>query len=133
MDIKYLSRKFILSSLLALIATVFMWNKIVLPSQWMWVVMATVVSYVVANAIQEKTASAYAKIHTIKEDKRVSIVTIYDRLSSLLSRTFLLCVTTVIITSLFLYKQIIPSDVWFTICSALAAAYNIGNSIGKID
>ena len=133
MDIPYLSRKFILSTSLALVGTAFMWLRYIQPEQWMWVMMSTVVSYVAANAIQKKTGGDASNIHTNYNDKRVSIVTIWDRLQALFSRTFLLCMVTIVICSLFLYKGIVPANVWFSICSALAAAYNIGNSIGKID
>ena len=133
MDIPYLSRKFILSTSLAIIGTVFMWLRYIQPEQWMWVMMSTVVSYVTANAIQKKTGSEASNIHTNFNEKLVSIVTIWDRLKALFSRVFLLCMATIAITSLFLYQGIVPATVWFSICSALAAAYNIGNSIEKID
>lgn len=117
MDIPYLSRKFVLSAALAAVGTILMGLKLIQPHEWMWVMMATVVSYVTANAIQDK--------------RKTSLATIWERIKSLFDRVFLLAVIAVTVTTLFLFKGIIPSSVWFTICSTLAAAYNIGNAISK--
>ena len=95
--------------------------KLIQPHEWMWVMMATVVSYVTANAVQK------AK----RGDKYEPAVIIWDRIKSLFDRVFLLAVIAVAVTTLFLFKGIIPSSVWFTICSTLAAAYNIGNALSK--
>ena len=122
MDIKYLSRKFLLSALLAIIATVFIMLGVIEAYQWQWVIMATAVSYVAANAISKKTETEYSKEFKVK---------IKDRLASLFSREFIVCVGTVLVSSLLLHYNRIDSTVWFTVCSALAVAYNIGNSIGK--
>jgi hypothetical protein len=128
MDIPYLSRKFVLSAGLAVVATLFMAVKLIQPHEWMWVVMATVVSYVTANAIQDKTMNNYV---ALVNGKKTNLATIWERVKSLFDRVFLLAVTAVTVTSVFLLKGIIPSDVWFMICSALASAYNIGNAVGK--
>ena len=128
MDIPYLSRKFVLSAGLAVVATLFMALKLIQPHEWMWVVMATVVSYVTANAIQDKTMNNYV---ALVNGKKTNLATIWERVKSLFDRVFLLAVTAVTVTSVFLLKSIIPSDVWFMICSALASAYNIGNAVGK--
>lgn len=128
MDIPYLSRKFVLSAGLAVVATLFMALKLIQPHEWMWVVMATVVSYVTANAIQDKTMNNYV---ALVDGKKTNLATIWERVKSLFDRVFLLAVTAVTVTSVFLLKGIIPSDVWFMICSALASAYNIGNAVGK--
>jgi hypothetical protein len=128
MDIPYLSRKFVLSAGLAVVATLFMALKLIQPHEWMWVVMATVVSYVTANAIQDKTMNNYV---ALVNGKKTNLATIWERVKSLFDRVFLLAVTAVTVTSVFLLKGIIPSDVWFMICSALASAYNIGNAVGK--
>lgn len=128
MDIPYLSRKFVLSAGLAVVATLFMALKLIQPHEWMWVVMATVVSYVTANAIQDKTMHNYV---ALVNGKKTNLATIWERVKSLFDRVFLLAVTAVTVTSVFLLKGIIPSDVWFMICSALASAYNIGNAVGK--
>ena len=130
MDIPYLSRKFVLSAMLAVVGTLFMAFRLIEAYQWQWVMMATVVSYVVANAIQKRNGEA-TSIRTDKDGKLISIVTIWDRLKSLCDRAFILAFVAVIITSVFLLKAIIPASVWFVICSALAGAYNIGNSLGK--
>lgn len=128
MDIPYLSRKFVLSAGLAVVATLFMALTLIQPHEWMWVVMATVVSYVTANAIQDKTMNNYV---ALVNGKKTNLATIWERVKSLFDRVFLLAVTAVTVTSVFLLKGIIPSDVWFMICSALASAYNIGNAVGK--
>jgi hypothetical protein len=121
MDIPYLSRKFVLSAALAAVGTILMGLKLIQPHEWMWVMMATVVSYVTANAIQDK----------LMNGRKTSLATIWERIKSLFDRVFLLAVIAVTVTTLFLFKGIIPSSVWFTICSTLAAAYNIGNALSK--
>jgi len=121
MDIPYLSRKFVLSAALAAVGTILMGLRLIQPHEWMWVMMATVVSYVTANAVQK------AK----RGDKYEPAVIIWDRIKSLFDRVFLLAVIAVTVTTVFLWKGIIPSSVWFTICSTLAAAYNIGNALSK--
>jgi len=121
MDIPYLSRKFVLSAALAAVGTILMGLRLIQPHEWMWVMMATVVSYVTANAVQK------AK----RGNKYEPAVIIWDRIKSLFDRVFLLAVIAVTVTTVFLWKGIIPSSVWFTICSTLAAAYNIGNALSK--
>ena len=121
MDIPYLSRKFVLSAALAALATLFMALRLLEPHQWQWVIMATIVSYVAANAVQKIKRG---------EDKP-DITVIWDRIKSLFDRVFLACVITIAVASVFLWKGIIPGSVWFVICSALAGAYNIGNAVGK--
>lgn len=121
MDIPYLSRKFVLSASLAALATLFMALRLLEPHQWQWVIMATIVSYVAANAVQKIKRG---------EDKP-DITVIWDRIKSLFDRVFLACVITIAVASVFLWKGIIPGSVWFVICSALAGAYNIGNAVGK--
>ena len=121
MDIPYLSRKFVLSAALAAVGTILMSLKLIQPHEWMWVMMATVVSYVTANAVQK------AK----RGDKYEPAVIIWDRIKSLFDRVFLLAVIAVTVTTVFLWKGIVPSSVWFTICSTLAAAYNISNALSK--
>ena len=121
MDIPYLSRKFVLSAALAAVGTILMGLRLIQPHEWMWVMMATVVSYVTANAVQK------AK----RGDKYEPAVIIWDRIKSLFDRVFLLAVIAVAVTTVFLWKGIVPSSVWFTICSSIAAAYNIGNALSK--
>lgn len=121
MDIPYLSRKFVLSAALAAVGTILMALRLIQPHEWMWVMMATVVSYVTANAVQK------AK----RGDKYEPAVIIWDRIKSLFDRVFVLAVIAVTVTTVFLWKGIVPSSVWFTICSTLAAAYNIGNALSK--
>jgi len=121
MDIPYLSRKFVLSAALAAVGTILMGLRLIQPHEWMWVMMATVVSYVTANAVQK------AK----RGDKYEPAVIIWDRIKSLFDRVFLLAIIAVTVTTVFLWKGIVPSSVWFTICSTLAAAYNIGNALSK--
>ena len=76
MDIPYLSRKFVLSAGLAVVATLFMALKLIQPHEWMWVVMATVVSYVTANAIQDKTMNNYV---ALVNGKKTNLATIWER------------------------------------------------------
>ena len=128
MDIPYLSRKFVLSAALAAVGTILMGLKLIQPHEWMWVMMATVVSYVTANAIQDKLMTGNV---AIMNGRKTSLATIWERIKSLFDRVFLLAVIAVAVTTLFLFKGIIPSSVWFAICSTLAAAYNIGNALSK--
>ena len=128
MDIPYLSRKFVLSAALAAVGTILMGLKLIQPHEWMWVMMATVVSYVTANAIQDKLMTGNV---AIMNGRKTSLATIWERIKSLFDRVFLLAVIAVTVTTLFLFKGIMPSAVWFTICSTLAAAYNIGNALSK--
>ena len=128
MDIPYLSRKFVLSAALAAVGTILMGLKLIQPHEWMWVMMATVVSYVTANAIQDKLMTGNV---AIMNGRKTSLATIWERIKSLFDRVFLLAVIAVTVTTLFLFKGIIPSSVWFTICSTLATAYNIGNALSK--
>lgn len=128
MDIPYLSRKFVLSAALAALATLFMALRLLEPHQWQWVIMATIVSYVAANAIQDKSMSGNV---AIMNGHRTNLATIWERIKSLFDRVFLACALTVAVASVFLWKGIIPGSVWFVICSALAGAYNIGNAVGK--
>ena len=128
MDIPYLSRKFVLSASLAALATLFMALRLLEPHQWQWVIMATIVSYVAANAIQDKSMAGNV---AIMNGHRTNLATVWERIKSLFDRVFLACVITIAVASVFLWKGIIPGSVWFVICSALAGAYNIGNAVGK--
>ena len=137
MDIPYLSRKFVLSAALAALATLFMALRLLEPHQWQWVIMATIVSYVAANAVQNAQGTNTKEIwKTVKdangiEREKLRQIVIWDRIKSLFDRVFLACVITIAVASVFLWKGIIPGSVWFVICSALAGAYNIGNAVGK--
>ena len=128
MDIPYLSRKFVLSAALAAVGTILMGLKLIQPHEWMWVMMATVVSYVTANAIQDKLMTGNV---AIMNGRKTSLATIWERIKSLFDRVFLLAVIAVTVTTVFLWIGIVPSSVCFTICSTLAAAYNIGNALSK--
>lgn len=123
MDIKYLSRKFLLSVMLAVVATILIFTGTIEPYQWQWVIMATAVSYVAANALNKKTETDMRSM--MPPDWK-------ERLKSLFGREFLVCLVTIIITTVLLAMKHIGNDVWFTVCSALAVAYNIGNSVGKL-
>ena len=128
MDIPYLSRKFVLSAALAAVGTILMGLKLIQPHEWMWVMMATVVSYVTANAIQDKLMTGNV---AIMNGRKTSLATIWERIKSLFDRVFLLAVTAVTVTTVFLWKGIVPSSVWFTISSSIAAAYNICNALSQ--
>jgi hypothetical protein len=134
MDIKYLSRKFLLSVTLAVLGTIAMALKLIEPYQWQWLIMATVVSYVAAKTIEKKTFNAASgQIGWGKNGiEKGLIVTVWERLKSLCSREFLLTMGTVAVASVFLFMGIIPSVVWFTICTALAACFNIGTALAKV-
>jgi hypothetical protein len=123
METKILSRKLILSAILAIVATIFMGMKLIAPVQWQWVVMATVVSYVAGVTIQRGAASeASARLK----------VPWKMRLKALFSDEFAITLATVLVTSAFLFYGVIPKDIWFTIITALGACYNILNPIAKL-
>lgn len=125
MDIKYLSRKFVLSGLLAIIATLLVWWKLIEPEQWQWVIMATVISYIGGRTIEKATLSSAT-------GRKVLAVVLWDRLKSLFSREFVLTLVTLLVTSALLYRGCITSGVWFLLASTLAGFYNILTAVSKV-
>jgi hypothetical protein len=116
------------------LSTLFCFGKLITGSQWLWVMMATAVSYVAANALGQVTlTTAGGTIGWSKNgESKELIVTIWERVKALFSRAFLLCMASIVIASLLLWKGSIDGEVWFALSAALATAYNIGNSVGKL-
>lgn len=123
MSINYLSRKLILSVALVFIATLFMWRQVIEPQQWLWAMLAVVIPYIAAHAIQAAKGGGYSK--------RVDVIGFWKRIKALFDTPFLMALLTLLVSSLFLYAGKIPADIWFILTSAIAGAYNIGNAIAK--
>lgn len=135
MDIKYLSRKFVLSGLLAIIATLLVWWKLIEPEQWQWVIMATVISYIGGRTIEKATLSSATgrkEWGGKNGEKKMLAVVLWDRLKSLFSREFVLTLVTLLVTSALLYRGCITSGVWFLLASTLAGFYNILTAVSKV-
>ena len=119
MDIKFLSRKFILSVLLAVMATAFLMKGLIDQNSWSIIIMATVVSYTVSKAIDKK----YGLINH---------PTIWSRIVSMFSREFIVSIVAVIGSGLLCWYGFIAGNIWFQIAIAVGSAYNIFNSIEKV-
>ena len=116
-----LSRKFLLSLLIAIVGTILMAQRAITPEQWQWCITVTVLTYISSLAIQEN------KVKNIKVVK----VDIYQRIRNLFTRDFILTILLFVIATVFLSKNIITNTVWFALVSALGVVYNIGNSLQK--
>lgn len=123
MNLNYLSRKLILSAMLVFIATLFMWRQVIEPQQWLWAMLAVVIPYIAAHAIQAYKGGGYAKC--------VDVIGFWNRIKALFDTPFLMALMTLLVSSLFLYAGKIPADIWFVLTSAIAGAYNIGNVLTK--
>lgn len=119
-DIKYLSRKFALSMLLGLLATILLVNGSIGDSQFGIVIMATVVSYIVSRTVDKKYG-----------DGKITYPEIKDRLISLFSREFVISIIAVIGVSYLCFVKIINSDLWLQIVTVIGGTYNIFNSLEK--
>lgn len=117
-----LSRKLILSAMLAVIATTLVWFRLIADTQWQWVIMATVVSYVVSMTAQPG--------HTkLREESKLKAWG--NRIKNLFSRSFVISIITILVSTALLCRKSISSTVWFAVVSTIAGAYNILNAIGK--
>lgn len=126
MDInKYLSKKFLLSAMLFAMASFNIVKHLIDQYQFQWVVMATAVSYLAAMSLTKYTETSYSANGYDK-------ATLLNRLKELFSREFILAVGVVMFIQILLVFGLIGGAVWFAIASAIAGAYNIGNSVGKI-
>jgi len=119
-----LSRKFLLSLLIAIVGTILMANRYLEPEQWQWCMTVTILSYITSLSIQE------IKIKRIY-NLDLSKLSISRRIRKLFTRDFILTILLFIIATIFLAKNIITNSVWFYLVSALTSVYNIGNSVQK--
>lgn len=119
MDIKFLSRKFILSVLLAVMATAFLVKGLIDQNSWSIIIMATVVSYTVSKTIDKK----YGLINH---------PSIWGRIVSMFSREFIVSVLAIVGSGLLCWHGFIAGNIWFQIAIAVGSAYNIFNSIEKV-
>lgn len=117
-DIKFLSRKFMLSILLGIISTYMLIAGTIDQSQWGIVIMSTVVSYIVSKTVDKKFAS-YA------------MPDFWDRIRAMFSREFLMTLFAVIAASVLCAMKYIDGTIWFQIITPLAGAYNILNAVEK--
>lgn len=121
MDIKMLSRKFILSASMMVLSTMLLLNSKVSENYFGIVLMATVISYIVGKTTEKKFGDV--KTHKVK---------LWDRLKSLFSREFALSMITVFGLSWLTWNGMVGQDLWFQVVTAIGGAYNIFNSIEKI-
>ena len=121
MDIKMLSRKFILSVSMMVLSTMLLLNGNVSENYFGIVLMATVVSYIVGKTTEKKFGNV--KTNSVK---------LWDRLKSLFSREFALSMITVFGLSWLTWNGIVSQDLWFQVVTAIGGAYNIFNSIEKV-
>ena len=121
MDIKMLSRKFILSASMMFLATMLLLNGKVSENYFGIVLMATVVSYIVGKTTEKKFGNV-----------KTNRVKLWDRLKSLFSREFALSMITVFGLSWLTWNGIVSQDLWFQVVAAIGGSYNIFNSIEKV-
>lgn len=122
MDIKYLSRKFVLSMLLGLLSTILLIKGSINDGQFGIVIMATVVCYIVGRTVDKKYG-----------DGKITYPEIKDRLISLFSREFVISIIAVIGVSYLCFAKIINNDLWFQIVTVIGGTYNIFNALEKTD
>lgn len=122
MDIKYLSRKFVLSMLLGLLSTILLVNGSINDGQFGIVIMATVVCYIVGRTVDKKYG-----------DGKITYPEIKDRLISLFSREFVISIIAVIGVSYLCFAKMINNDLWFQIVTVIGGTYNIFNALEKTD
>lgn len=121
-DIKYLSRKFVLSMLLGLLSTILLIKGSINDSQFGIVIMATVVCYIVGRTVDKKYG-----------DGKITYPEIKDRLISLFSREFVISIIAVIGVSYLCFAKMINNDLWFQIVTVIGGTYNIFNALEKTD
>jgi hypothetical protein len=121
MDIKFLSRKFIMSMLLGIIATFLLITHNIPEEQFGIVIIASVVSYIASRTIDKKYSEGKLTFPAIK-----------DRIESLFSREFIVAIITVIGISWLKFNGLIGSELWFQVIAAIGGVYNIFNAIEKI-
>lgn len=118
-DVKFLSRKLIISILMLVLATLFLAKGSIDQFTWKYIVMAIVGTYVVGKTIekniQEKMTGSW-----------------HQRILLLFSREFVISIVAIAASSVFLYYGKISGSSWFEICLLVSGAYNIMNPISKI-
>ena len=119
MDIKFLSRKFILSILLAIMAIIFLIKGLIDQNSWSIIMMATVVSYTVSKTIDKKYGL-------------INYPTIWSRIVSMFSREFIVSILAIVGSGFLCWYGFIAGNIWFQIALAVGSAYNIFNSIEKV-
>ena len=121
MDIKFLSRKFVLSMTLGIISTMLLIHGSINESQFGIVIMATIVSYIVSKTFEKKWG-----------DSKITYPIIKDRFFSLFSREFVVAFISVLGVSYLSYIGKISGDLWFQVVTTIGGIYNIFNSVEKI-
>lgn len=120
MNIKILSRKFVLSVSLMVLSTFLLLNGNITENYFGTILMATVVSYIVGKTTEKKWSKT----------KSYS-VTLWTRIKSLFSREFILSLITVFGLSYLTWKGIVGKELWFQTVLAIGSSYNIFNAISK--
>jgi len=119
-DYKFLSRKFILSVLLFVVATWFLSIDILAGFQWQIVLMATALTYLGGKSLEK------AKANNVDP-----VVSFWDRIVSLFSREFLISLGIFILATILAYTHKISGDIWFQIVTVIGSTYNVFNSMSK--
>ena len=129
----WLSRKFILSVTLMVIATLFIfWSRgsghvLCTQSQYLWVISATLLPFLAANAVQDLRKGN--GVH-LKAEKKPSVL---DRIKALIGTVFILSYATIIGISVMNYFHIVNNEVWFPVVTAVVGFYNVGNVVSKLN
>lgn len=118
MDIKFLSRKFILSAILTIMSTIFLLHGLISDTNWHVIISATVISYIISKTIDKKTT-------------KNNNITIIDRIKSLFSREFMLSLIVIIGSGILCWYKMINGNIWYQIVVSIGGVYNIFNSISK--
>lgn len=116
-DYKFLSRKFLLSVLLFVVATYFLKVDIINQFEWQIILMATAMTYIGGRSLVKASVQYPAKTG------------FWDRLSGIFSREFLVTIGVFLLTSILAYIKKIDGSVWFQISTVIGSAYNVFNSI----
>lgn len=122
MDIKFLSRKFLLTTLLTVLSTWLLVTGNIGENQFGIVILAAIGSYIVGRTIDKKYSEGKSTFPDIR-----------DRIVSLFSREFVIALVAVIGVSYLKLKGFVGSDLWFQVISAIGGAYNVFNPLEKIE
>lgn len=116
-DYKFLSRKFVLSVLLFIVATYFLKVNIINQFQWQIVLMATAMTYIGGRS--------FVKAKIISEKS----VLFFDRIKGIFSREFLVALGVFVLVTFFAITKKVNGDVWFQVSTVIGSAYNVFNSL----
>ena len=116
-----LSRKFILTALFIVLGIWFININLISEATFTWIMMATVVSYVVGKGID------MARLPLSKQLQ----VSLMDRLKALFNREFIVAVGIVFLMSYLLKAGKITDTSWSVVIMTIGPVYNIVNPFTK--